>query len=386
MLDQLISDDDEARKFILKGTDIAFTSNTQNKIYKVLKKMINTGLDVGEIHYSFSLLLLNYPDLRTLYVEKTTSARGIVNLLNVGLKNQKENITNQEESILIDKIAKEFLRIPLDELSQEVQDRILPIIFNKLVANEAISFVNKDDGLYAYVHERVFSFTNNIELGSPFGANKYLTEENKNKIMKLCTRLNDFYPPEIPGYVEFGLDRSFIPEMKLESKIQELISGIKNFKSDLNTNDLVEGLIRFGNINKIKAVAKRVDSTNAEAIFEYEVFMIFDVNIIETKQRLYDKEVLQLMQKKEVELQAILEQNLNIDTDRTFGFELEFSTNRPKNQIKEKLMSTIGNEIHEVNVIDSYMSSSGKFWDLKVDSSVNPTLGFSIELASPIKR
>lgn len=349
------------------------SDNSKNYILSKIIKILNENNEIEPPACLFAILPMDHA-LRSVLIHGATKKTSIEYVL-------KNILSEAEIDRIVDNIIQNKIKLSIDSDNDSdlpCIQMLMPKLLNAYV--ESDFYLVSDDNGSITIKPPIYGY--NRSLGSEKDCHPLINVINAERIKKICSNVNAFYPEKIPGMFDF-IESQFIPnkEIAIDTKVAQLLDCQRKFESDLNTSDLLEGLHSFGKINKVKANAVR--SFNYQDQIEYVIKIEFNAEQLAFKTRLYDQEVLNLLQKKEVDLERIINERLIINNERTFGFELEFSSNKSKNEISDYLKENI--EInHPIVVHNAYLSSNGKSWDLKIDSSVSATIGFAMELASPI--
>jgi hypothetical protein len=346
---------------------------SKNLILTKFIEIINTNEDIEIPTYLFTLLPIGH-ELRTNLISNAKSRNSIDYIL-------QSIITEHEVDLIVTNIITNTIKIAIDH-DKGPDYPCIQMLMPKLI-NAYIEF----DFYLVAEHNGALEIKAPLHgyrkiLGSDTTFHELLTNENIKKIKHICSNLNTIYPERIPGSFNLEENKFIIDKsVSVDKKVIELITKQNKFESDINTSDLIDGLMSFGKIKKVKAHATRFFDYNNQ--IDYLIKIEFDSEQLEFKTRLYDQEVLNLLNKKETEIEEIINEKLQINNQRTFGFELEFSSNKSKNDISNFLKEN-KEILHPIIVHNAYLSSNGKSWDFKMDASVNATIGFSMELASPI--
>lgn len=350
----LLTNIEKYKKFLSNISD-----DSKSKLLEILAKEDKEIVNLNELLF---IVPKNNP-LRLDLIKKCISESELNEVLGI------EGLTDLELLAISENAVKHNLGLILNYAKNEYQG---PII-NHMVSKEYWNFTESKNQIVIKVGgiEVAQMGDKPMFIGS-------LTSENKRIIETYFTKLVEELPAVIKG--EFFIkEQIFVPSEALSDFVKEKIQTFSSISS-FTQEDILKSLMKFGAVSKIKAIAKRTLSSSNKPLYRLE--LILDESLIKNTKKNYSEDLINILKDKEQNIKSYLNKHLTPNQDRTFGFELEFSANRAKDTVAKKIREQ---EVsHGVSVKNTYTSSSGRTWDLKMDGSVKAVNGYAMELASPI--
>lgn len=170
------------------------------------------------------------------------------------------------------------------------------------------------------------------------------------KVTEFYEKYNEMNPLKIYGKVniesgEFEYSKEKYPKTSI------------TFNLDSEDGERITVMKELGASGFISAVAKRTKH------FNYKIEVLYEKEVANEKLKSIEKTISQ----KTFDINKKLQQLLKINSDRTFGFELELLVRyNDRDDVAEKLRK----KGHNIKIFRSYQSSAGGQWEFKEDGSL----------------